>query len=98
MSLAGVWGDSRDAAGVYGTSALFDGVHGVSLSAQHAGVSAINDGGGIGLYAQVTKGGVAGQFLGDVTISGALSLGNIAAMSRPLFKHSDKPWTRKKPK
>jgi hypothetical protein len=64
----GVWGDSQDGCGVYGTSA--------SQSPTCAGVSAVNSGGGVGVWAEVTQGGVAGHFEGDVEVTGDIRLLN----------------------
>jgi hypothetical protein len=52
-------------AGVRGGSAAGDGVFGESSSNQHAGVSAINDSGGFGLFA---RGVPAGHFEGNVEV------------------------------
>jgi hypothetical protein len=71
QSFAGVVGKSNGGGpGVYGFAGNWDAVHGDSESSQHAGVSGINRGGGIGVYGQVTKGGKAGHFEGNVHING----------------------------
>jgi hypothetical protein len=63
---AGVWGDnSGTGIGVKGTSRGGDAILGVSTSNNHAGVSAINDRGGYGVWA---RGNVAGHFEGNVEI------------------------------
>ncbi len=50
----GVWGACAASTGVYGTSQGSDGVKGVSAASSHAGVSAVNDSGGYGLWARGT--------------------------------------------
>ena len=68
---AGVWGsNSGSGAGIKGTSSGGDGVLGYSSSSFHAGVSAVNDGHGFGVWASGTP---AGHFDGDVTINGNLT-------------------------
>lgn len=57
--------------GVYGTSGTGDGVLGVSEAPQHAGVSAINDKGGFGLWARAAR---AGHFEGDVAVRGNITV------------------------
>src|SRR5580698_5041025 len=66
-SATGVVGSSGSGIGVAGTSQSNDAVNGLSHSKQHAGVSANNDGGGYGLWAQGT---IAGAFSGDVYVAG----------------------------
>jgi hypothetical protein len=66
-SATGVAGSSGSGIGVVGISQSNDAINGLSHSAQHAGVSANNDGGGYGLWA---KGATAGAFQGNVRISG----------------------------
>jgi hypothetical protein len=68
----GVYGASKANSGVQGVSAGFDGVHGESQSAQHAGVSGVNGNGGIGVYGAST--GNAGQFMGNVLVTGNLTV------------------------
>lgn len=63
----GVVGSSGSGIGVVGTSQSNDAIYGLSHSSQHAGVSANNDGGGYGLWAQGT---IAGAFSGDVYVVG----------------------------
>jgi hypothetical protein len=63
----GVVGSSGSGIGVVGTSQSNDAINGLSHSSQHAGVSANNDGGGYGLWAQ---GAIAGAFSGDVRVVG----------------------------
>jgi hypothetical protein len=68
---AGVWGDnSIDGPGVKGTSRLGDGVEGFSGAVNHAGVSAVNRGGGFGVW---TSGRIAGHFEGNVEVLGTLT-------------------------
>jgi hypothetical protein len=85
----GVYGSSVSNAGVLGESTDFDGVKGVSHSAQHAGLSAVNDSQWIGsdygnfavwatsngtaLYA---RGSPAAYFEGDVKVTGDIQLIN----------------------
>jgi len=60
--ISGVWGDNAGTGtGVKGTSTGGDGVLGYSLAPHHAGVSAVNVGGGFGVFA---SGVPAGQFQG----------------------------------
>src|SRR5260370_5507542 len=67
-SVTGIDSDTpRKGYGVKGTSAGGDGVLGISTSNAHAGVSAINDSGGFGMWARGTP---AGHFQGNVEISG----------------------------
>ena len=72
--VAGVWGENTGTgAGVKGTSQGGDGVLGFSSAGGHAGVSANNLGGGMGLYA---SGNPAGHFQGNVEVTGDLCLVN----------------------
>ena len=72
--VSGVWGaNSGSGCGVKGTSQGGDGVVGASLSNGHAGVSAINGGGGYGVWASGTP---AGYFEGDVRVTGDVILTN----------------------
>jgi len=65
---AGVWGNNPGSGiGVKGTSTGGDAVLGYSSSNAHAGVSAVNDGGGFGVWAGGTP---AGHFAGDVEVTG----------------------------
>jgi hypothetical protein len=65
---AGVWGhNSGTGTGVKGTSSGGDGVLGYSSSNAHAGVSAVNDSRGFGVWASGTP---AGHFEGDVEVTG----------------------------
>jgi hypothetical protein len=60
--------------GVHGESMDSNGVLGVSHHASNAAVSAVNDAGGIGLWAECTPGaGPAGHFRGDVTVEGRIT-------------------------
>jgi hypothetical protein len=71
---AGVWGENTGSGpGVKGTSQGGDGVLGFSSAGSHAGVSANNLGGGMGLYA---SGNPAGHFQGNVEVTGDLCLVN----------------------
>jgi hypothetical protein len=56
----GVHGSGAAGAGVWGTSTGYDGVHGESSAAQHAGVSGTNTAGGIGTGSGVYGSGAAG--------------------------------------
>jgi hypothetical protein len=72
--VAGVWGENTGTGtGVKGTSQGGDAVAGFSSSGQHAGVSAVNDSGGFGLWARGTP---AGHFQGNVEVTGDLCLVN----------------------
>jgi hypothetical protein len=73
--LTGVWGDSSSGNGVNGTSANWNGVEGDSWSPAHAGVAAVNHAAGAGIYAYST--GNAGQFDGNVQITGKLFLAGL---------------------
>jgi hypothetical protein len=67
---AGVWGDNAGTGvGVKGTSSGGDAVVGISSAQNHAGVSAVNTGGGFGVWA---SGQTAGHFEGTVEIDGIL--------------------------
>jgi hypothetical protein len=71
---AGVWGDNKGSGiGVKGTSLGGDGVTGFSNANNHAGVAAINDSGGFGVWARGTP---AGHFQGNVEVTGDLCLVN----------------------
>jgi hypothetical protein len=72
---AGVWGDnSGTGIGVKGTSSGGDAVVGYSKAQNHAGVSAVNTGGGFGVWA---TGQIAGHFQGDVEVIGKLTAEDI---------------------
>jgi len=73
--LNGVHGVSTAAngIGVRGDSAQYDGVQGESQSSKHAGISARNTGGGVGVWA---SGNPAGRFEGDVLVTGDVVLVN----------------------
>ena len=65
--MAGVGGyNDKTGPGVWGESQNSDGVHGISHSQAHAGVSGAND-----------KGGLAGFFSGNVTVTGTISAGGL---------------------
>lgn len=77
---AGVWGDSDSTDGVYGSSASSNGVEGDSWSAAHAGVAGKNNAGGPGVWGSST--GNAGQFEGNVLVTGTLTItGDIASVN-----------------
>ena len=72
--VAGVWGENTGTGtGVKGTSQGGDAVAGFSSSNGHAGVAAINDSGGFGVWARGTP---AGHFQGNVEVTGDLCLIN----------------------
>ena len=58
--------------GVYGTSVSANGVVG-EVTNTGAGVAGINHSSGPGIYGENQSGGLAGDFLGDVTILGTLT-------------------------
>lgn len=66
----GVYGSSATSVGVSGTSESFDGISGSSTASNHAGVAAVNDSGGFGLWARGTP---AGHFEGSVQVNGTLT-------------------------
>jgi len=77
---AGVWGNNLGSGpGVKGTSTSGDAIIGVSTSNAHAGVSAVNDSGGSGIWA---RGTTAAHFEGNVEISGNVAVGGSSAPSR----------------
>jgi hypothetical protein len=67
-----VRGDSQSFLGVFGRSETNDGIQGRSAAPDHAGVSAVNESHGFGLFAQ-SSGGEAGHFEGNVNIHGSLA-------------------------
>jgi hypothetical protein len=69
----GVHGSGAAGAGVWGTSTGYDGVHGESSAARHAGVSGTNTDGGIGVFGNSS--GNAGQFEGNVLVTGTINVG-----------------------
>lgn len=69
----GVWGDCDTGNGVYGASAGWNGVEGDSWSPAHAGVAGQNNAGGPGVWGYST--GNAGQFEGNVAVSGTVTVG-----------------------
>jgi hypothetical protein len=72
IGTAGVWGHNFGSRwGIKGTSAGGDGVFGYSWSNVYAGVSALNESGGVGVFA---KGAPAGRFDGNVEINGDLNI------------------------
>jgi hypothetical protein len=87
----GVRGDSDSFLGVFGRSAKGDGIQGRSAAPDHAGVSAVNEGRGFGLWATSEGGGEAGHFEGGVNINGSLKVsgdttltGNLSAPNSTL--------------
>jgi hypothetical protein len=78
VGIVGVHGFSNGGAGVHGRSEAHDGVQGRTTHPQHAGVSAVNEGGGIALYG---RGSPAGHFDGDVVVAGAMSVGGTLTMA-----------------
>lgn len=69
-----VRGDSESFLGVFGRSLTSDGIQGRSAAPDHAGVSAINEGSGFGLFASSDGGGLAGVFAGPVKVGGDLEV------------------------
>jgi hypothetical protein len=65
-----VCGDSDSFLGVFGRSNTNDGIQGRSAAHDHAGVSAINESNGFGLFASSDGGGLAGVFNGGVKVDG----------------------------
>ena len=70
---AGVWGECDTGNGVYGASAGWNGVEGDSWSPVHAGVAGVNHAGGPAIWGSST--GNAGQFEGNVAVSGTITVG-----------------------
>lgn len=68
-----VRGDSDSFLGVFGRSNQNDGIQGRSAAPDHAGVSAVNETNGMGLFA-MSSGGEAGHFEGDVEVNGNLNV------------------------
>ena len=96
QTFQGVYGQSDSQAGVVGESNTFDGVFGMSHDPKAAGVSGHNDKGGYAGYFDamvlmsdatvngtltVTNISLAGQFQGDVKITGKLTLGGIDVLN-----------------
>jgi hypothetical protein len=69
-----VRGDSDSFLGVFGRSNTNDGIQGRSAAHDHAGVSAINESNGFGLFASSDGGGLAGVFNGGVKVSGNIEV------------------------
>ena len=69
---AGVWGDCDSGNGVYGASATWNGVEGDTWSSDHAGVAGTNHAGGPAVWGSST--GNAGQFDGNVLVTGSLTV------------------------
>lgn len=76
---AGVWGECDTGDGVYGASASWNGVEGNSWSPAHAGVAGQNNAGGPGVWG--SSSGNAGQFEGNVAVSGTLTVGGDVILS-----------------
>lgn len=72
----GVFGTSTNGAGVRGLSTVTDGVQGHSFNDFSAGVSGGNSGAGFGIYGENLASGLAGQFVGNVDVSGRLRKGS----------------------
>jgi hypothetical protein len=70
--VTGVWGDCESGNGVNGTSASWNGVEGDTWSSAHAGVAGVNHAGGPAVLGSST--GNAGQFEGNVLITGSLTI------------------------
>ncbi|MEU7871800.1 hypothetical protein [Dactylosporangium sp. NPDC049140] len=68
---SGVVGLARKWIGVYGESAEYEGVRGLSKSADHGGVVALNEAGGAALYAKSAND--AGVFDGNVVVTRRLT-------------------------
>jgi len=73
---AGVWGECDSGNGVCGASAGWNGVEGDTWSAAHAGVAGSNYAGGPGVWGYST--GNAGQFEGNVAVTGDITARNCA--------------------
>ena len=87
---AGVWGsNSGSGIGVKGTSTNGDAVVGLSTSTTHAGVSAVNDSGGFGLWARGTP---AGHFEGDVEVTGNLTAKDVLLSGADCAEEFDAPF------
>jgi hypothetical protein len=67
----GLWASTSGGIAVFGESPSNDAIQGLSHAAQHAGVSGTNDAGGFGVWA---KGTPAGYFVGDVHVTGTLTV------------------------
>jgi hypothetical protein len=67
--------------GVYGYSGDNDGVHGESVSPTKAAVSGTNSSGGPGVWGQSSGSGNAGQFEGNVLVTGKLSVSGDTALT-----------------
>jgi hypothetical protein len=69
-----VRGDSESFLGVFGRSNTNDGIQGRSAAHDHAGVSAINETNGFGLFASSDGGGLAGVFNGGIKVTGNIEV------------------------
>lgn len=69
----GVRGESDSSLGVFGRSQSADGIQGRSSAPNHAGVSAVNESNGFGIWAS-SQGGEAGHFEGNVVVTGDVIL------------------------
>jgi len=78
-----VRGDSDSFLGVFGRSNTNDGIQGRSAAHDHAGVSAINESNGFGLFASSDGGGLAGVFNGGVKVTGNIEVtGDVILVNR----------------
>jgi hypothetical protein len=88
---AGVCGESDTANGVYGSSATWNGVEGESWSPLHAGVAGQNDAGGPGIWG--SSSGNAGQFEGNVLVTGDLTAKDVILSGADCAEEFDGPQT-----
>jgi len=84
----GVSGESRTFIGVFGQCESGDGIQGVSSATDHAGVAAINEKDGFGLWA-TSKNGEAGFFAGKVTVTADLQVNNNLNVSGEVMVSGD---------
>jgi hypothetical protein len=71
---SGVWGENTGVGvGVAGSSVGGNGVEGISASATASGVYGVNTSSGVGV-AGVSKSGLAGEFTGNVLVTGTLTV------------------------
>jgi hypothetical protein len=83
-----VRGDSQSFLGVFGRSLKNDGIQGRSASPEHAGVSAVNETNGFGLYAE-SRGGLAGTFNGSVQVTGDITAHDVFVSGEDLAEDFD---------
>ncbi len=81
VGVTGAYGSSTTGVGVFGFSNQNDGVQGRTQAANHAGVSGVNDGGGIGVYG---RGAPAGRFDGPVIANGPMTVNGNTTLSGTL--------------